>query len=369
MSSRFGIINTYKKTKRKIDIMSERKYSIKKYNRQHLTEEHRQKLAVAWNQYITKLYRISIREFAKIHHIAPETWRRELQRGAMGPIIRQGKRWIYPEYDPHKAQDNIDEGKCNMGTPMKMTVGMAILFRHLVLEEKRSPYDARQYIIKAFPDKKIPCLSTFYNHIKAGDMGVFYGDTPYHPGKLRRPKIPPHKAKTHPDHRTLADRPKEADHPTELGNFEMDTIVSKRGCHGGILVLIDKCSRYYLIAPLAHISQREVMRALRRMRAQGKLNCVRSITTDNGCEFMNQRQLDRFFKANVYYTRAYASWEKGQVENCNRLVRRWYPKGTDFSRLSAKAIQELEDCINSIHRASLNGATAREYVTHFNHTV
>ena len=50
------------------------------------------------------------------------------------------------------------------------------------------------------------------------------------------------------------------------------------------------------------------------------------------------------------HTGAYASYEKGAVENCNRLVRRWYPKGTDFNRLTRRQIRQLEDWINSIHR-------------------
>lgn len=52
----------------------------------------------------------------------------------------------------------------------------------------------------------------------------------------------------------------------------------------------------------------------------------------------------------TYYTGVYASYEKGAVENCNRLVRRWYPKGTDFNRLTRRQIRQLEDWINSIHR-------------------
>ena len=60
----------------------------------------------------------------------------------------------------------------------------------------------------------------------------------------------------------------------------------------------------------------------------------------------------------LFFTHAYVSWEKGSVENCNRLVRRWYPKGTDFSRVSVQAIAALEDRINAIHRHSLDGSTA-----------
>lgn len=87
------------------------------------------------------------------------------------------------------------------------------------------------------------------------------------------------------------------------------------------------------------------------------------MTTDNGCEFLDQKRLDRVFKAETYYTRAYASYEKGSIENCNRIVRRWFPKGTDFNAFTRREILRLEDTINSIHRQSLNGETAHAYDT------
>ena len=61
------------------------------------------------------------------------------------------------------------------------------------------------------------------------------------------------------------------------------------------------------------------------------------------------------------YTRACALWEKSSVENCNRLVRRWYPKKTDFSKCTRADMRRLERVINSIHRQSLGGRTAYEY--------
>ena len=73
--------------------------------------------------------------------------------------------------------------------------------------------------------------------------------------------------------------------------------------------------------------------------------------------------LDRAFRAETYYTRAYASYEKCTIENCNRLVRKWCPKGMDFNRLTRWEIRQLEDWINSIHRESPKGETAYAYDT------
>ncbi len=346
---------------RKIDAMSRRKYTIRRDAGLHLTDRQREILGTAWNQYVNKLAPISLRAFAELHNIPYATWQREFRRGAASPIIRRGNRWTYPEYDIDKARASISEGRANMGAPMKLTVGMAILFRHAVLRLRRSPYDARMMITEAFPDSRVPCLKTFYNHIEAGDIGVFHGQTPYHPGRRRRPRQPAHEARTVPGRRQLKDRPQEAGDAKELGHFEMDTVVSGRGSHGGLLVMLDRCSRRYVIEHLSHINQDEVIMAIKRMKRRNALRVVRSVTTDNGCEFLSQKRLDRVFKAETYYTRAYASYEKGAIENCNRLVRRWYPKGTDFNQLTRRQIQQLEDCINSIHRESLNGETAYAY--------
>ena len=339
--------------------MSRRKYSIHKAPGDRLTDLERQMLGIAWNAYIRQCRRISLRSFAEIHGIAYETWRREYARGAVHRPIRNGRRWIYAEYDIEKARESIRAGRANMGARMKLTVGMAILFRHCVLELRRSPYDARQYIAEAFPGADVPCLKTFYNHIEAGDCGVFHGQTPYHPGRRRKPPTPAHEAKTVPGRRKIEDRP--AAEAGELGHFEMDTVISKRGSHGGLLVMLDRCSRRYIIEHLNHINQDEVVKAIAKMKARNALPVIRSVTTDNGCEFLDQKRLDRVFKAETYYTRAYASYEKGAIENCNRLVRRWYPKGTDFNQLSKRDIQRLEDWINSIHRQSLKGETAHDY--------
>ncbi len=341
--------------------MSRRKYSIHKAPGYRLTDRERETLGTAWNSYINRCRRISLRQFAKIHGVPCETWRREYNRGAACRTIRSGNRWTYAEYDLGRARASIRAGKANMGTRMKLTVGMAILLRHFVLNLRRSPYDARQGIMEAFPDSDVPCLKTFYNHIEAGDCGVFHGQTPYHPGRRRKPGTPAHEARTVPGRRQIRDRPAAANEARELGHFEMDTVISKRGSHGGLLVLLDRCSRRYVIEHLSHVNQDEVIKAIRRMKARKALPVVRSVTTDNGCEFLSQRRLDRVFKAETYYTRAYASYEKGAIENCNRLVRRWYPKGTDFNRLTRRDIQQLEDWINSIHRESLKGETAYAY--------
>ena len=341
--------------------MSRGKYIIRKAPYAHLDFPMRQTLGQAWNSYVRAGRAVSMRYFARKCRIDGATWRRELKRGATGALVKVDGRWRYPEYSAALAQSKVDEGKANMGARMRMTVQMANRLRFLIVEEKRSPYDARETLVREFPGRRIPCLKTVYNHIDAGDMGVCRGETPYHPGRKRHPKKNAHPAKVLPNRRRISERPKAADDPAELGHKEFDTIVSCAGGKGGLLVDIDKCSLKVAIEPIGSISRRAVSLAFRRMKKRGAIDEVlKTATTDNGCEVSHQKSLERILGCPVYYTRAYASYEKGAVENVNRIVRRWFPKGTDFSKVPRRDILAVEDIINSIHRRSLKGESANE---------
>ena len=339
-----------------------KKYIIHKVPGTHLSFAQREFLAADWNRLVKYGPMPTLRSFAKAHGLAKSTWAREFNRGKTGITVRDTKhpgRWIYSEYDPGKAQDDVNSAAANKGTSMKVTNHMANKFTQLVKEEKRSPYDAVQIMRKENP--KIPCVRTWYNHIAHGDIPVKYGETPYHPSKKKRKGPKPHPAKTMPGRLQMSDRPKEANERSEIGHLEMDTIVSCVGGVGGLLVLIDRCTRKYFIEKIKSVSQDAVVAALKRMKNRDVFKNVKSVTSDNGCEFLDPNALKDIIKCNIYYTRAYASWEKGSVENCNRIVRRWYPKGTDFSLLTRDDTRKLENAINSIHRLSLGGMTAYDY--------
>ena len=352
-------------------IHQQRKDAVRKYITQHapgtfLTFEQRLTLAADWNELIRAGCRVTIRQFATKHGLRPETWRREYNRGATGvavPDPKDRRRRKYAEYDPMAAQDKINENNANKGAKMLLTNQMAFLFGKHVLGEKLSPYDAVCIMAKEMPGQHIPCVSTWYKHINANDIGVPYGSTPYHPDKRNRSGPKPHPAKTVPGRLQIEDRPAGSKNRSRFGHYEMDTVVSSTNGTGGLLVLVDRKSRRYVIELIDHVTQGDVIKALRRMIKRGVLGKVRSITTDNGCEFLDPDKIKAVVGSNVYYTRAYASWEKGSVENCNRFVRRWYPKGTDFGKCTRGEMHKLERVINSIHRKMFNGLTAYEYDT------
>jgi IS30 family transposase len=254
------------------------------------------------------------------------------------------------------------------GPRQKLLKPVADRIRDLVKEpdRHRSLYDALAIVREESPGLALPCLRTLYNHVEAGDIGLTHDDLPYR-RKHKRKRDPAHPARTAIGRRRLEDRPAEAVTPSEPGHLQCDTVVSGAGGSGGVFVVYDCLLRKCCLEKLASIDQACVVRAIRRIRASRRIGRIRSVVTDNGCEFLDQTALDRAFQAKVFYTRAYASYEKGGVENCNRILRRWFPKGTDFAKVSVQRLHQVERYINAMHRPSLGGLSADQRAQELHH--
>ena len=92
----------------------------------------------------------------------------------------------------------------------------------------------------------------------------------------------------------------------------------------------------------------------------------KSITCDNGSEFANWAGIERSVwkrkgqRTTVYFCHPYTACERGTNENINRMIRRWFPKGTDFGQVPKKAIQAVEDWLNAYPREILGFRSADE---------
>lgn len=342
-----------------------RNYNIHRTPGQHLIQTHRETIAALYNENLRrgKKHQLSMREMAKELGLPQTTFQREINRGIVtNPIITNNKE--YWDYSPIKAQEDINEGAKNKGTHMSFTSTIGRLLKVKIKHEGKSPNHARvELLLEGF--EHVPSLSSIYYHIDHGDFGVLHGETPYHPNKKRKKKDPVRKSLKNPENLSIEDRP-DIKSRIEFGHWEMDTVVSCIGGKGGLLVLIERKTRMYFIIKIASITQSAVLRAMKILIRSGKMKKILSITTDNGGEFLDSKQITDLFKKinkelKIYYAHAYASWEKGSVENANRHVRRFYPKGTDFRNTTSKQIAELEVFINSIPRTkSLKGKTANE---------
>ena len=340
-----------------------RTYHIHHSPGQHITLPMRMTIAAAYNRdlRLPKKARPSLRKLAGELGLSKSTLHDEIRRGIVPRpnLFKDKEVW---DYSPEIAQAAIDAGNANKGAPMKMTTIVAKLLRIEIVDHHRSPYDALAHLREqGIPN--LPCERSVYYHVHHGDIGISPSQLPYKPTPHRKKHAKPRRSLKMPANLSIEERP-DLDDRSEFGHWEMDTIVSGVHGKGGLLVLIERQTRFYIIEKLRSISRSEILRALRRAIRRGKMVKALTITTDNGSEFLDHAAIEALFRprgsVRIYYTHAYAAWEKGSVENANRLVRRWYSKGTDFSKVSRLRIAELEDAINSIHRRLLQGRTAHE---------
>ncbi len=93
---------------------------------------------------------------------------------------------------------------------------------------------------------------------------------------------------------------------------------------------------------------------------------LKTITTDNGSEFAEHEWMARHLGLDVYCTDAYASWQKGAIENTNKLIRQYIPKGTDISTITDRKIKRIQAKINRRPREKLNFSTPkREFYKYY----
>ena len=351
-----------KTTQRKKTSVS-RSYHIHHSPGQHITYEMRTVIETIYNRNLRapRKDRVSLREMSRQLGLPKSTLCDEIKRGRVSRPNTYHDRDVW-DYSTDIAQQAIDKGNANKGRSMKMTTTVARLLQIEIVENKRSPYDAITRL-KAAGINGLPSERCVYHHVHHGDIGISLTQLPYRPTPGRKRGRKPRRSLKSPGNLSIEERPN-LEARDQFGHWEMDTVVSGVHGKGGLLVLIERKTRYYIIVRLRSISQSEVLRALRQAIRRGRLVKALTITTDNGSEFLDHKAIEGLFKSNcktkVYYTHAYAAWEKGSVENANRLVRRWYPKGTDFSKVSLKRIADLERCVNSIHRKLLKGRTANE---------
>jgi len=135
----------------------------------------------------------------------------------------------------------------------------------------------------------------------------------------------------------------------EIGHFEVDTVVSCKGGKGGVLALRERVTRQRQYAIIADLKAETVLPVLRAMLLQWPCKYRKTAPLDNGSEFSTTEmvKLESFFPGlKIYYTDPYAAWQKGSVENSNAEVRWYYPKGTDFSKVSKDEIRKNVAKIN-----------------------
>ena len=181
-----------------------------------------------------------------------------------------------------------------------------------------------------------------------------------HRMKYRRHKKRPRptKVRSIKDRVSIHERPSEAD-GKRFGDWEMDTIVGK-GQKSVILTLCERSRNYLLMARLPEGKSPDGVAAKVVELLWPYRKNVLTITTDNGTEFCAHKEIARKLDTAVYFADSYSSWQKGAIENANKLVRQYIPKGTDFRELTDEFIHSVQLKINRRPREKLNFSTPKD---------
>lgn len=279
----------------------------------------------------------------------------EKKRGAYehertyGPEIR---------YSADKAQQIHRYNQTAKGRPLKIGNDRAYaeFLECKILKDRFSPAAALAAARKSRHQTDV-CVSTLYSYI---DKGIFLHLTNkalWVKSKRRKRGYEPVRRIAHPNLPSITLRPEKIKQRIEYGHWEMDLIVGKAGTRPVLLTLTDRKSRQEIIRKLPNRKAATIRAELMKIRRQVK---IQSITTDNGSEFMEYDELIRAVKCPIYYCHSYAAWEKGSNENHNRMIRRWLPKGTDFTKISKKQVAAIQDWMNNYPRKVLDWKTPLE---------
>ena len=277
------------------------------------------------------------------------------------------------EYSADLGQKVHDERATNKGPRLKIgrDFELATYIENKISKEKYSPEAViGEIITKGLKFKTSICVKTIYNYIsndlflKISNRDLWIKRNGY---KRKQRKI--HKVHRMAKGKSISERPKKIEQREELGHQEMDTVVGGKGGNKAVLlVLTERHSRKELIYKIKSKSQHEVIKVLNHLERQhgGKFKKIfKSITVDNGSEFLDYTGMEQSLRSKkqrtqIYYAHPYSSWERGTNENINKMIRRFIPKGANIGLYSNEEIKRIETWINNYHRKILGYYSASE---------
>lgn len=160
---------------------------------------------------------------------------------------------------------------------------------------------------------------------------------------------------------SIDERPDIVDSKSRIGDWEGDTVIGK-GRKNAFVTMVERKTLFTVVKRIeskhADITADALIASMMHLKAS-----VHTITLDNGKEFAQHERIGNALDASVYFAHPYSSWERGINENTNGLLRRYFPKGTDFMMLSEEEIQTAVNKLNHRPRKTRGYKTPYELFT------
>lgn len=149
-----------------------------------------------------------------------------------------------------------------------------------------------------------------------------------------------------PNRISITERPAAVADRGDIGHWEGDSLVSSRNTTM-LCSLVERKTRMVLLARVRGRDGRRTARAIIKKLRPLPAEARRTLTLDNGFEHSRHEDVTRAIGIQCYFCDPYAAWQRGTNENRNGLIRHYFPKGTDFARLTRAEIERVELAINS----------------------
>ena len=289
---------------------------------------------------------LSYREIARLIGRNVSTVSRELRRN-------RTHMYDVPTYYPHTAQKKylLRRSYCHRGMFWDQEVIAYIEDR---LKETWSPEQ-----IACTPSAvRVPSWRTIYRwlyekYLLNGNLKVLRRKGKSHGIKETRGKYAKGKS--------IRRRDKAVYRRAEAGHWEADTVVSGLGKSSACFVtLAERKTRFYMAMKLPDKKAATVEDGIVKMLSQFPDQLVKTITCDRGSEFANWANIEKRLHCEVYFADPYCAWQKGSNENSNGLLREFYPKGRNLSRVAPATLQRNLALINARPRKVLNFHSAQD---------
>ena len=143
----------------------------------------------------------------------------------------------------------------------------------------------------------------------------------------------------------IENRPKEVLEKQRFGDLEIDLVIGKD--HKGALLTVNDRATGMLQMKKIESKDAEIVKNATIELLQDWKPFLQTITSDNGKEFAKHQSIATVLEIDYYFANPYCSWERGANENLNGLVRQYFPKGSDFSLITAEQVEIVVHKLNN----------------------
>ena len=158
---------------------------------------------------------------------------------------------------------------------------------------------------------------------------------------------------------SIEERPAEVADRTIPGHWEGDLLMGHN--NGSALgTLVERTTRMTFLVQLEDRGATTVRESFAKEFKHLPKGLKRSLTYDQGQEMAEHKLFTESTKIQVYFAHPHSPWERGTNENTNALIRQFFPKGTDFSKVTLGSIKKAQDMLNDRPRKTLGFLTPHE---------